>query len=605
MISLRHKLWFGFGGLLIVLLVVSALSVFVFTRFSHTLERVFRENYDSVVYCQGMKEQLDLLDSRVQGLIWQPGTSPQLTSEKLQKDFESDLQRQINNVSLPLEPERTRQLADLWQQFKLPYQKLDDPSVDRAALYRQDLFPRLQQMKQLAQQIADMNMGNMVSVNGRVKSTLTEVRNALLVLVITGSLLATAVVWTAGAAMLHPISALTRSARQIEAGDLDLTLKVISRDEIGQLADAFNSMAARLREFRRLDHDRLARTQQTTQLAIDSLPDAVFVIGPDEKVEIANLAAKTHFAIEPGVMVRDLSLRWLIPLYESVLRDHKPIEPQGYSAALQLFVDGEERILLPRAEPMLSKENQLIGVTVILVDVTPLRKADEAKSSMVLTVSHELRTPLTGVRMALSMLAGDGFGETTARQKTLIKSAREESDRLNRIIENLLNISRLEAGRAQLQFRPMRASEIIAMAVDPLRPAFAEKKVTLEVFDLPIAADVNVDPQAISSALTNLLSNAMKFTPSGGAVKINCTDGDGQVTFKVTDTGAGIPLQYRDRIFEKFFRVPRSEGPTGAGLGLTIAREIIEAHGGTLGFTSPEAGGTVFSFTLPACDAGV
>ena len=599
MISLRHKLLLGFGGLLLVLLVVSALSMVVFTRFSHAMESVFRENYDSVVYCQGMKKQLDLLDARAQRLIWEPAGKPALSVEDCENAFEKNLQSQFGNISLPTEREKTQRLGDLWHEFLPHYQQLDVPGVDPAALYRRDLLPRLADMKQTTQQIADMNMSNMVWVNGRVKRTLSEVRNALSVLVIAGILLSAIVVWTAGVSMLNPLSALTRSARQIEAGDLDLTLTVRSRDEIGQLADAFNSMAARLREFRRLDHDRLARTQQTTQLAIDSLPDAVFVIGPGGRVEIANRAAKIHFEIEPGKTVNELSLRWLTPLYESIQLDHKPIEPQGYSAALQLFDQGEERFLLPRAVPMFGGDQQMIGVTVILVDVTPLRRTDEAKSSMVLTVSHELRTPLTGVRMAISLLAGKGFGDITPKQKSLIEAAREDSDRLHRIIENLLNISRLEAGSAQLQFRRMNVAEMINAAVDPLRPAFADKNVSLEVDAGAAIPDVNADPVSMGSALTNLLSNAMKFTPTGGAVRVTTAADNGDVRINVTDTGPGIPEQYRGRIFEKFFRVPRPDGPTGAGLGLTIAHEIVEAHGGRLTFNSPESGGTVFSIALP------
>jgi two-component system, NtrC family, sensor histidine kinase KinB len=479
----------------------------------------------------------------------------------------------------------------LWQNFKKPYAQLDAPDIDRAALYRQDLFPRLQEMKTAAQQIADINMNNMVSVNGQVKRTMMQVRTALVVLVIAGILLATLVVWTTGAAMLRSLGALTRSARQIEAGDLDLTLQVKSRDELGLLAEAFNSMAARLREFRRHDLDRLARTQQTTQLAIDSLPDAVFVIGPDQKVEIANLAAKSHFNIEPGATVSSLCLRWLTPLYESITLDHKPIAPVGYGAALQLFDQGEERFLLPHAVPMLGKNQDLIGVTVILVDVTSLYRTDEAKSNMLLTVSHELRTPLTSMRMAI--------GPTTQQQEMLIKTAGDESNRLNRIIENLLNLSRLEAGRAQLQFRPMTISEIVATAIDPLRPGFAEKNISLQISLAPEIGEVNADPIAINSALTNLLSNAMKFTPTGGQVKITADKADDKATIQVADTGPGIPPQYRNKIFEKFFRVPNETGPTGAGLGLAIATEIIQAHGGQLSFTAPETGGTTFNISLP------
>jgi signal transduction histidine kinase len=600
MISLRHKLWLGFGGLLLVLLVVSGLSVIVFTRFSHALERVFRENYDSVVYCQGMKEQLDALDDRAQRLIWEPGYLPVVKPQEVESAMERNLRLQFSNITLAGERERTQRLGELWNEFVPIYQQLDAAGADRAAIYRGQLLPRFAQLKQVAQQIADINMNNMVSVNGQVKRTLSEVRNALLVLVITGVLLSALVVWTAGASMLHPLSALTRSARQIEAGNLDLTLAVKSGDEIGLLADAFNSMAARLREFRRLDHDRLVRTQQTTQLAIDSLPDAVFVIGPNQQIEIANLAAKTHFDIEPGKTVDQLSLRWLTPLHESIFLNRQSIEPQGYSAAVQLFDHGQERFLLPRAMPMFGMNQEMIGVTVILVDVTPLRRADEAKSSMVLTVSHELRTPLTGMRMALGLLAGNGFGSVTAKQKSLIDAAREDAERLHGIIENFLNISRLESGRAQLQFRRMNVAEMIKTAVDPLRPGFSDKNVALEVDVANPIADVNADSVSIGSALTNLLSNAMKFTPAGGKVRVTGAADNGDVRISVTDTGPGIPEQYRDRIFEKFFRVPRPNGPNGAGLGLTIAHEIIEAHGGHLTFNSPEGGGTVFSFAIPA-----
>lgn len=600
MISLRHKLYFGFGGLLLVLLVVSGLSVIVFTRFSHALEKVFRENYDSVVYCREMKERLDLLDARAQRLIWEPAAKATINPEQQEIEFEDNLTLQSRNISLPGERERTQHLSDLWREFVPHYQKLDVPGVDRVQLYRDDLLPRLADMKQAAQQIADMNMTNMVSVNGRVKQTLAQVRNALAVLVTTGILLSALVVWTAGASMLSPLSALTKSARQIEAGDLDQQLVVKSRDEVGQLAEAFNSMARRLREFRRLDQQRLVRTEQTTQLAIDSLPDAVFVIGPNQTVEIANRAARQHFQIEPGKSLSELSLRWLPPLYESVQLHHKPIESQGYASALQLFDRGEERFLLPRAMPMLSDDKELIGVTVILADVTPLRRADEAKSSMVLTVSHELRTPLTGLRMALSLLAGNGFGPVTDKQKSLIVTAREDSDRLYRIIDNLLNISRLESGRAQLQFRPMSVSEMVSMALDPLRPGFAGKNISLTTEIADNLANVQADALSISSALTNLLSNAMKFTPDGGAVKLWAETDAERTRISIADTGPGIPEQYRKRIFEKFFRVPNKDGPSGAGLGLTIAHEIVEAHGGELTFACPAEGGTIFTITLPA-----
>lgn len=599
MISLRTKLWLGFGGLLMILLIVSALSMAVLTRYSHALERVFRENYDSAVYCDGMKESLDQLNIRAQRLIWEESAARQTSADVLEAEFESNLGKQLKNVSLPGELERTRHLGELWTQYKPHYQQFESSSEARKELYRQDLLPRYQEMKQVAQQIADMNMSNMLSVDGQVKRTLLDVRNALLIFASAGTLLAILIVSAAGPAILHPLKAMTHSARQIESGNLDLSLPVRSRDEIGQLAKAFNSMASRLREFRRLDHDRLVRTQQTTQLAIDSLPDAVFVIGPSETIEISNRIARIHLGIEPGAKIYELHLQWLPSLYEHVKDGQKAVDPQGYQSAIQVFENGDERFLLPRAVPMIAQDGKVIGVTVILVDVTRLRRADEAKSGLVSTVSHELRTPLTSIRMAMNMMADTRFGKLSANQDKLLTAAREDSDRLYRIIENLLNISRIEAGREQFQFRAMSPGEIVAQAVGPLRSGFAEKKLRLEVTvpeDLP---DVKADPIAVGSALTNLLSNALKYTPTGGEVRVSCEACDDVIAFSVADTGPGIPEQFRARVFDKFFRVSQTSGPTGVGLGLAIAKEIIDAHGGHIELRAGAFVGCVFRFTLP------
>jgi signal transduction histidine kinase len=247
---------------------------------------------------------------------------------------------------------------------------------------------------------------------------------------------------------------------------------------------------------------------------------------------------------------------------------------------------------------MVAADKSLGGVCVILVDVTRLRSVDEAKSRMVSTVSHELRTPLTAIRMALDLLYGQKFGLLSTQQSTLVTAAREDSDRLHRIIENLLNIGRIESGATQFQFRPMAPAEIISQALDPLRAAFAEKSLQLNVQVDPGLPQVLADPASIGSAFTNLLANALKFTPTGGQVSVKADADNGMIRFTVADTGPGIPDQYAPRIFDKFFRIPTPQGPTGAGLGLTIAKEIIEAHGGVI-MLCPDAGpGSTFRFTL-------
>ncbi len=600
MISLRHKLWLGFGSLLLIVVAVSVLSVFFLTSYSHALERVFHENYNSVVFCDHMKDSLDQLDLRAQFLIWQQQAARQIDPGAWQKQFDDNLAAELNNCTLPGEWDHATHPSGLWGQYKSKFDQLHDLAPDqRREFYPSDLLPLHRSIKQASQDIADMNMSNMVSVDGKVKRTLLAVRNVLLILVIAATLAAATVVGIAGATILSPLKALTRSARQIEVGNLDLSLPIRSRDEVGQLAEAFNSMAAKLREFRRHDHDRLLLAQQTTQLAIDSLPDAVFIINSRGIVEISNLAARSYFGIEPALNVQQLAThKWLLPLYDSIRQGKKPHESPGYRSAVQLFEGGEEKFLLPRAVPMLGSDHSPIGVAFILVDVTRLRAADEAKSGIVSTVSHELRTPLTSIRMALSLLAGDKFGPLTEKQNALLKAAREDSDRLYRIVENLLSISRIESGRAQFQLRSMPCRDIVLQAVEPMRAPFAEKHISLDV-DMPLSLpDVLADPGAVGSALTNLLSNALKYTPPGGQTRVTVSPENDMVSFTVTDTGPGIPDEFSQRIFDRFFRVPREDGPTGAGLGLAIAKEVIEAHGGTIELCRGFKTGSQFRFTL-------
>jgi NtrC-family two-component system sensor histidine kinase KinB len=593
--GLRTKLWFGFGGLLIILLVVSATSVVVLTRYSGTLEMLYHDNYESIRYCDAMKMSLDNLNTQAMNLLW---TGAVASHEQDKARFEENLLLEQGNTTVPGEADRTRELASAWRSYTEAWNRFESSTANRDALYRGQMLSIFERLKQLTQQISDMNMASIMSVDGQVKQTLTEVRDAVLILVLAGTVISSAFIGGVGASILRSVRSLTRSARQIERGNLDLLVEVDSHDEIGQLAEAFNSMAGKLREFRKSDHERLLLTQLTTQLAIDSLPDAVFVVSPQGEIEISNRTAERHFGIAPRVTLNSLKLPWLTELCAHVLADRRAHEPEGYRSAIQLFENQQERFLLPRAVPMLSKDGGMLGITVILVDVTRLRHADELKSGLVSTVSHELRTPLTSIRMGVLMLAEEKLGPLTPRQRKSLSAVRDDSDRLHRIIENLLSMGRIEAGGARFQMRKMTAEEILSMGVDSMRGSFEEKQIRLHVNIGENLAEVLADPSCIGLALGNLVSNAMKFTPTGGEVSVTVGTGEGGLEFKVTDTGIGLSPQHAGRVFDRFYRVPNKDGPSGAGLGLAISKEIVEAHGGRIWFTSSSSGSS-FSFIIP------
>ena len=399
-----------------------------------------------------MRDALEDLNINAQWLAFHlPRHVATPDSVEARQRFQLNLDHQLANCTLPGE-RQTLQINQLWHQYQLNLDRLETADADRPLLYRQVLLPQYVSLNSVAQGVANMNMSNMIAVDGRVKGTLIAVRNAMLLLLLAGVVLAMGLVGTVGATLIRPLRLLTQSARQIESGDLNLDgITVRSRDEVGQLAEAFNAMAAKLREFRQMDHERLLRTQQTTQLAIDSLPDAVIVISPTGQVELSNRTAQTHFGIVPGRRLSDLHLLWLGELHNKVVTDAQPLEPQGYRSAIQLFDEGHERFLLPRAVPMFSAVHKLIGVTVILVDLTVFDGPTKSRATWFPRFTR--CTPLT-------RLDGHGAGrqrKTRDAQRPPAAgdcAARDDAERLYRTVENLLGIARIESGRS-LQLQPL------------------------------------------------------------------------------------------------------------------------------------------------------
>ncbi|MCK7500710.1 MAG: HAMP domain-containing protein [Comamonadaceae bacterium] len=355
--------------------------------------------------------------------------------------------------------------------------------------------------------------------------------------------------------VLRPIHRLIRSADEIRRGNLDLVVAAGSRDEIGHLSAAFNDMAASLREFRRTDQAKLLRIQKATQQAFDSLPDAIAVVDTEGQVEVATESARTVFGLKPGVSVGDLPFGWMADIYRDARQEGRAAFLEG-QRSVQQFVKGEERYYRPEAVPILDSERLATGVILVLKDVTQLRQQDEIKRGVVRTVSHQLNTPLTSVRMAIHLLLGEKVGALNEKQADLLMTAREDSDRLHEILNSLLDLSRFESGKAQMEFRALSPRSIVRDAVESVRRAAQDRGVALQADipgDLP---EVWVDTTRIGHVFGNLLSNALKHTSPGGRIALTADADEAWVRFRVSDTGEGIPEAFLPRVFEPFFRVP-------------------------------------------------
>jgi signal transduction histidine kinase len=606
MLGLRQKLSLGFGGLLLIILIIGIQNILHLTQLGPAIDVILRENYRSVIACQEMKESLERMDS---GILFVLLGEKEKGAELIQKNeaaFERALQAELNNITVPGEGEKAARLQELFKQYKASLhevQGLRGPIGHQREAYFSKQLPLFLQIKETADDILHVNQKNMSDANDRARRGAASARKQMYVFLFFGMIVAVGFVLFTGRWILRPINRLIRSAEDIKRGNLELVVQSDSQDEIGKLSEAFNEMALALRESRRNDQTKLIRIQRATEQTFNSLPDAVAIVDPGGKVEVATETAKNVFGLKPNKQIQNLPLRWAGEIFTEALRVGRTIVPKGEQRIFQHFVEGEEHYFSPEAIPILDQDRQPTGVVLVLQDVTQEREQDELKRGIISTVSHQLKSPLTSIRMAIHLLLEERVGGLTPKQVELLVAAREDSDRLHSILNNLLDISRIESGKVPMDFRKISSHSLVLESLGPFRTDFKDRGVTLTMElsdDLP---EVWADTARMNHVFSNLLSNALRYTPPGGTVTVTARADEEWIHFFVSDTGRGIASQYLTTVFEKFFRVPDQGGAgTGVGLGLAIVKEIVEAHGGKIKVESRLGEGSTFTFTLRRAD---
>ena len=268
---------------------------------------------------------------------------------------------------------------------------------------------------------------------------------------------------------------------------------------------------------------------------------------------------------------------------------------------LQFERHGGTLYFRPKLTTLRDRDGHLNGVLTLLQDITQFKELDRMKSEFIATVSHEFRTPVTSINMSVDILNQEILGPLTERQKELVTSAKEDCYRLTKLARELLQLAKIESGRIQLHEEELHLGEVVASSVRSLLLQFQEKNVRLVVDvpqDLP---PLRADEQQISWVITNLVTNALKYTPRGGTVTVSGLRHDDGLCLEVRDTGVGIPREFLGKVFDKFVQVKQTSDttPGSVGLGLAIAKEIVEMYGGHIWVESEVDKGSTFAFVLP------
>lgn len=609
--TLRTKLLVGLTPLLVIMVGLGSWAVATLDHLGGRIDVILRENYQSVLAAEGMKEALERMDSASQFAInGQDDRAIQQHRQNLPV-FQKNLEKEQRNVTLVEQGEQilsdkltetySRYVKECEEFYKIP----STPAGLRNDFYFTRLYPIFLDLKNDADRVLEINQANMISEDRKARVYALRSRRIMVFALLGSALVATTLALMLSRSILEPIQAVTRAARAVAQGNLDQVVPATTRDEIGELAATFNTMARTIREYREAGTARLVRAQKTAQATIDSIPDPVVVVDPLGAIERANPAARRILGVVP---TGGAAVPWTPPVQikeplGEVLAGGADYLPTVLDKAVCFRDNGQERFFLPRVLSIRGDHDGTLGAAVVLSDVTKFRLVDQLKSDMVSTVSHELKTPMTGLQMVIHLLLEEVVGPLNSKQTELLLSARQDSDRLLTMVNDLLDLTRIEQGRVKLDLKAIAPADLVADAVRRFESKAEDAGIRLQgkvSFGLP---PVMADSERLSHVFDNLIGNALIHTARGGEVILSADQVGKDVRFSFSDTGVGIPREHLTKVFDRFFRVPSSRFKTGAGLGLAIAKEIVVAHGGTIDVTSEMGVGTTFSFDLPAFPA--
>lgn len=388
----------------------------------------------------------------------------------------------------------------------------------------------------------------------------------------------------------RPVRQLTEAVKQVAVEDLELTPILSSQDELGQLANAFEAVVTELQ----IQIRTFEREQRKLEAVLKQLTDGVVIVDDTGIIQMINPAAKKIFNIE-GVDVIGQSLA-IVTRHHDIVNLWKKTQESDKGDVNSIEISTNKVVLQALGIPLIES---LPGSSLLVFhDVTRIRHLETVRRDFISNISHELRTPLASLK-ALTETLQDGALEDTNVANRFLNRMEIEVDSISLIVQELLELSRIESGRVPLNLETVDPCELISTAVERLRLQAERSGLTLNINcpnDLPA---ILADFSRMEQVLVNLLHNAIKFTPSGGSITISCNQNDAHVIYAVSDTGEGISSEDFPRIFERFYKADRARAGGGTGLGLAIAKHLVEAHNGEIWAESIEGKGSTFYFSIP------
>lgn len=563
--NIKTKLQLGFGFLFSLVMVISAISIFYINQLAGASRLIIKDNYETIAYSRNMLLDLNPLDKR--------------PAEDRQLDFTKNLRAQENNITEQGEAELTAHLGLLSANW---FTQTDTLHKGLASI-QQDLYG-----------LMELNMKAIVRKNLNAQHT---AGNAIIFVSLACSicfLLAFTFIVNFPGYIANPVRDLTAGIQEIANRNYSQRLHYTEKDEFGQLAESFNLMAFKLDEFEHSNLAKIVFEKKRVETIIRNMSDMIIGLDERDRILFANPVACTLLGVREidmiAVYAPDFALK--NDLFRNLIRNQA-------DKVIKIFADNKESYF---SKEILEIKNQdtVLGKVILLKNITKFQELDKAKTNFIATISHELKTPISSIKLSLKLLSDERIGPMNKEQQQLIGNIREDSQRLLSITGELLDLAQVETGHIQLNIQPTDPRSIIDYSLEAVKISSRQKQVDITV-ELPENPQfILADQEKTAWVLINLLSNALRYSSDHGNILLSVREQDGQVEFSVQDYGKGIEEQYRNLIFDRFFRVPSEINfeKNGSGLGLSISKDFIESQGGSIGVESKVDEGSRFYFCL-------
>ena len=607
--SLGYKIGLGYFVLVCINAATSIIAIYNFSQLRDSVDLVFRETYESATAVANMVKILDeqenarysmMIDNpeyyaffnagwgrfvdlctRARGTTSSPPQAAILDS--VMRTYESYL-RQTDSLYQLLQIKRKTALPGLYEKYVVR--------------------PVAEKLRNQCFRLLEASQQEMSATETKVRSTSRNTTFSLIFTTLASLALSIIASIQFTKIILRPAEKLTQTVRSISRGHLNQKIDIKTDDEIGELSQEFNKMTERLRVYEEMNIHQLISEKNKSEAIVASIPDPVIVTDQGSQLLLMNQAAKKVLSIAgnnwQGKSLREIvrGERWIKLLSPEGTQE----EERANRDPLLSIQQGEQTLYFrPRQTTIVDQEGSVQGVVTLLQDVTRYKVLDRMKSEFMATVSHELRTPLTSINMAIDILSQEVLGLVNERQRDMLSTAKDDCERLTKLVRELLDLSRLESGKYEMKRETVNLRTLVEEALKPLRLQFREKGIQVETDISPTTPDVPGDQQQLSWVMTNLVSNALRYTPENGKVIIHSEIENDSVRISVADSGRGIPADAIEMIFDKFVQVKQATDsmPGSVGLGLAIAKEVVEAHGGRIWVESIVGKGSTFHFTIP------